>query len=191
MHLQLLILFAYLAAVSGCAKTITIGKDPEAEAAQEKEVKPKRYRVSLPPDNTIYTPMYLDMMKALNEGVGYDMMILPAPLYEATTQFRWMKAGEASKADELCKATPSETDDPAWGAFKIELGIEYAKTFWNLKTPLKDSRLYKVFLHCVGHAIGFDDASGNFNDIMSSLFQDSADVAAFHARVRQLNHPGP
>ncbi len=184
-------LFISLGTAAGCARTLTIGKDPEADPAVENPAEPVRYRVSLPQDHAIYTPMFLDMMKALDEGVGYEMLILPAPLYDATTDFRWMKAEGKTRVDDLCKATPSETDDPAWGAFKIELGFEYAKSFWNAKGPIKDTKLYKVFLHCVGHALGFKDAVGHIDDIMSPELQDSADIAGFHSRVRALNHPGP
>jgi hypothetical protein len=175
----------------GCARTITIGKDPEPAAAEEKPVQPKRYRVSLPENHGIYTPMMLDLMKALNEGVGYEMLILPAPLYEATTEFRWMAAEGKTKADELCTATPSEMPDPSWGAFKLELGIEYAKTFWNSKAPTKDTRLYKIFLHCIGHAMGFADTPENPLDVMNPAVSDSANIGAFHARVRDANAPPP
>lgn len=190
MRPTLLVLFASLATAFGCARTITVGKDPEPAAAQEKPAEPKRYRVSLPPDHTIYTPMFLDMLKALDEGVGYEMLILPAPLYDATTEFRWMKANDKVRVDELCRATPSETDDPAWGAFKLELGIEYAKTFWNSKRPIKETNLYRVFLHCIGHALAFPDVSDP-NDVMATPLSESADLAAFYARVRAVNHPGP
>lgn len=191
MRIADLVLCTSLAASLGCARTMTIGKDPKADPPAGKPADPKRYRVSLPKDNAIYDPLFYDMLNALDAGVGYEMLIIPAPLYETPTALRWMNAPDKTAVDDLCRATPSETQDPAWGAFKIELSIDYAKSFWNSKSPINETRLYKVFLHCIGHALGFEDSAGDIDNVMSSVLQDTADIPGFYARVRALNHPAP
>lgn len=174
-----------------CAKDITIGKDPDAaEAGEEKPTGPKRYRVAMPTNHSIYTPMFLEMMKALNEGVGFEMMILPAPLYKPTTEFLWVEE-DAKTGDVGCVGKPLESNDPAWPALAIELNINYAKTFWNSKAPLAETPLYKLFLHCIGHGMGFLHEANNPLDIMGTDITKVVDLTPFYERVKALHQPAP
>ncbi len=182
---------AALLASFGCARTITIGKDPDkAPATVTKSTEPHRYKVGLPPNNTEFAPLLLEMLNAFNAGVGYDVLILPAPIYHVSSELKWQD--DVDLGDEHgCVAKPIATDSLLFPAFSLTFSLKLARANFAQRGHLADLPIYKTFAHCIGHAMGLAHVTDSAAEVMSLDPTKAASFDAFYAKVREVNAPTP
>lgn len=174
----------------GCAKTITIGKDPKADAGSASgATKARVYRLAFPVNNPLESSLLLEMVTSFNEAVGRDVMLVPVPTLPTTTTFRWVNDDFASDgSDAHCESTVSIPPSEPAPALVLTMSRAYTDKFLIHKNKLKQTDLYIVFLHCLGHGMGLPHAT-DATDVMEPNESGAKNLAPFYDQVRDLLKP--
>jgi hypothetical protein len=177
-------ILAAAALSAGCARTLTFGEDPKADPATPASPHPRVYRLALPVSHAVESSMLLEVAKAFDDAYGRELLIVPVPPIPATSEIAWHDAA-VDAGHPACVATPSAPVTDPNPAFAMELDVGPWTPLFAQKGHLRDTLLFPLFLHCLGHGVGLRHADAA-NDVMHEPPSDAPDYDAFYAQLRTL-----
>jgi len=174
-----------LLTLSSCAIHYTApSKDPAASATAQTPRGRAIYKIEMPSDNDLLSPLLLESLNALNAGVGYDVLILPPPLGTPSSDFKW-----TSKADGLaagaCSGSMLSPPTSLIPALELTMNSAFADKFFDKIKTIGTTDFYRAFLYCIGKGLGFADATAA-NDVMTPNFSVDKDLPTFYAKIRAV-----